>query len=476
MKRRTINYTTSLGLTIIFFIVGVMGILIFPGFLKFFGINLNSIPKVQIYKFHHWLGLILMIIVSIHVDLHRKWIIGMIKRSYGKVKVTKVMSKRKMTNFLISISLIISYFLVIFTGIIKFPGFLPFIGVSPITIPINEISIIHDWSGLIAVCLTVIHLTLHVKWLISTTKSLLQSIKKSKIKKERAIIIIAIGVATVVTVFNFPNPSSSGILDFDIFDSPEEKISISGVGTFYYTPENISTLRKEIFKDGHFSVFDILFHLHNTNQIDMKYYFDESMNMYVIDSINDVNNWWYEAYYDGGWPENNVFRMDHFPYKSKMTIKILPSSSSKINKIYEEFKNEVDRIKQNNGKIIIPTVIIRGTKDTLTFSNIEVIPHNLRDDMFQEGVVTGIDVILTLNDLDLISYDLQWYDSIGSVEVVRSYWIDGINEDKARGRCGFVYELGSYHFSGFRGNHIHLPLDTRVINSPEYGEWFWICL
>ncbi len=29
---------------------------------------------------------------------------------------------------------------------------------------------------------------------------------------------------------------------------------------------------------------------------------------------------------------------------------------------------------------------------------------------------------------------------------------------------------------GFRGNHIHLPSDTRIINSPEYVLYYWICI
>ncbi|UCF11777.1 MAG: cytochrome b/b6 domain-containing protein [Thermoplasmatales archaeon] len=477
MKRKTINYTTSLVLTAIFFIVGITGILIFPGFLQFFGVNLNSLPKVQIYKFHNWFGLLLMIIVSIHAELHWKRIVGMTKRLFGKTKLKKkIKSKRKIANYLIGISLFVPYFLVVFTGIIKFPGFLPFLGINPLTVPINEISAIHDWSGVIAVCLTFIHLALHLKWLKSTTKSFVQSIKKSNIKKKKVVIVTAIVVATLMTVFTFPNPSSPIILGFDIFNSSEGTISISGVGSFTYNPNNMTTLRKDIFQEGYFSVFDILVYLHNNDQINMKYHFNEKMNTYVIDSINGISNWWYEAYYDGGWPEFNVFRMDHYPYKEKMTIEIYHMSASDIDEIYDEFKKEVDRKQQNNGKIIIPTVIIRGTKETLSFSNVEVTSHNLRNDVFQKNIVTAIDVILTLGDEGKLTYDLQWYDSIGSAEVVRSYWIDGIDEDKSVGRCGFVYEEGSYQFSSFRGNHIHIPSDTRVLTSPEYIEWFWICI
>jgi len=108
----------------------------------------------------------------------------------------------------------------------------------------------------------------------------------------------------------------------------------------------------------------------------------------------------------------------------------------------------------------------------LHFENVLVEPHNLRSDTFQEGVITAIDIVLSLGDQGKIDYDLQWYNSIGSAEVVRSYWVERINDSQASGRCGFVYETGfpSFHLR----NHIHIPSDFRPINSPEYARWFWI--
>ena len=41
------------------------------------------------------------------------------------------------------------------------------------------------------------------------------------------------------------------------------------------------------------------------------------------------------------------------------------------------------------------------------FKNIEITPHNLRNDTLQEGVITAMDVIMTLGDLGLISYGLM---------------------------------------------------------------------
>ncbi|MCK5415383.1 MAG: hypothetical protein KAJ35_08370, partial [Thermoplasmata archaeon] len=68
---------------------------------------------------------------------------------------------------------------------------------------------------------------------------------------------------------------------------------------------------------------------------------------------------------------------------------------------------------------------------------------------------------------------LTWYETIGFAEIL-NYFVDGINNDIAHGTCGFVYEEGSEKLR--YGNHIHIPSDYRVLNSPEYEEWFWICL
>jgi hypothetical protein len=235
-------------------------------------------------------------------------------------------------------------------------------------------------------------------------------------------------------------------------------------------------MRPDLFKPRHFSIFDILVYLDSTQKIDMQYHFDEDQNTYVIDSINQNPHWWYMAYYDGGWPETNVFRMDHYPHKNGMYIRIIREDAGQLERKYAAFAEEIARKKQNDGKIIIPEVIIDGPKTRERFRDVEVQPHDLRPDLFQPGVITAIDAIMTLGDEGRLTYGLQWYDSIGSAGFVRDFYIDRINEDQAYFRCGFVYEAGSLAFSGFRGNHIHIPSDMRIINSPEYEEWFWICL
>lgn len=249
-------------------------------------------------------------------------------------------------------------------------------------------------------------------------------------------------------------------------------ITISDVGIFTYDPHQIVTQRPDIFQPGHLSVFDIIAYLSETEEIAVEYHFDEEMNTHVIDSINGKQNWWYRVHYDGGWWESNVFRMDHYPVKDKMYIRIFQESSSEIDAIFEGFRRQVAGRRQSD-QIIIPEVVIRGRYETLTFRNVTVEAHNLRNDTFTLGVITAIDTIISLADQGKISYDLRWYSRIANAEV-KDYYVDRINEDEAYGRCGFVYECGEREF-GFK-NHIHLPSDIRVINSPEYMEWFWICI
>jgi len=256
----------------------------------------------------------------------------------------------------------------------------------------------------------------------------------------------------------------------------EGEIEIETLGTFFFDTGAVQTVRDDIFRDGYFSIFDVLVHLEQEGRVELDYYFDEAMNTYVITDINGRAGWWYDAYYDGGWRERSVFRMDHYPYKDAMTLRIVRSTEDYLNSVYATYRDEVNRRSENEGRIIVPEVIIEGKNETMVFDNVEVKAHNLRSDMFQPGVVTAIDTVLSLAEQGELSYDLQWYESIGTAGVVKSYWVNRINDDVSEGRCGFVYEAGDEEFFFFRGNHNHIPSDIRVINSPQYVKYFWICI
>ncbi len=251
-------------------------------------------------------------------------------------------------------------------------------------------------------------------------------------------------------------------------------ITISGAGVFTFNATEIKPVREDIFQPGHFSIFAILVHLNDLGEIDLSYHFEEPLNTYIIDELNGEPYWWYTAYYTGGWTERSIFRMDHYPYKDGMYIAINPSDASTLESYYTVYRVQGIRKRGNNNQTIIPTVTLTKYSNSLVFENVTITPHNLRIDTFQPGVITAIDVILSLGDQDKITYSLQWYEQIGTASIVKSYWVQSINNWKASGRCGFVYETGPEHFSGGRGNHIHIPSDFRAINSPEYLLYYWI--
>ncbi len=78
---------------------------------------------------------------------------------------------RTMLNYWIDIGLAISFFVCFSTGLVKWPGLIKIIGVSAYKIlKVPNISVLHDWSGLIMGLLVLIHLALHWKWIVAVTK------------------------------------------------------------------------------------------------------------------------------------------------------------------------------------------------------------------------------------------------------------------------------------------------------------------
>jgi hypothetical protein len=318
----------------------------------------------------------------------------------------------------------------------------------------------------------IIHIAVSVK---------LALMKRPTLRKRMSAALVNVSVATVALSVLFlatyvdsaPVSGGSGSPNEDTLPTDMAKVEV-GDQEFILDSTEVETVRADLFNPGYFSMFDVLVHLDKQGEIDLEYHFDDSMNTHVVDSINGDPDWWYEAYYDGGWSEPNMFRMDHYPWRNGTTLEFFKEKRSRLEDIYSTFREEVTRLNGNGGKLVVPSVIIKGRTSTQEFENVEVTPHNMRSDTFQEGVITALDVILSLGDQGKIEYELQWYESVGTADIVKSYWVDAIDGDKTSGRCGFVYEAGSLDFP-FAG-HIHIPPDIRVLNSPEYVKYFWICI
>ncbi len=259
--------------------------------------------------------------------------------------------------------------------------------------------------------------------------------------------------------------------------SEQGTITIEDLGEFTFNPLEIETLRPDIFRPGHFSVFDVVAHLAERGWFTMSYHYNASLNTHVIDELDDRMNWWYRAYYAGGWPEINAFRMDMFPYKDDMTIVLSTQSEQYMGRLYNSFGEEVQRKSINVGRVVIPEVRV----GTTVHNNVPVSAHNVRQDVLQPGTITALDVLLSLADQGRIDrMKLTWYSSIEDADPVDSFWVEQIDDggvysgEASPERGGWVYETGSREFAGFQGSHIHIPADVRVIVSPEYMTWYWL--
>lgn len=257
----------------------------------------------------------------------------------------------------------------------------------------------------------------------------------------------------------------------------EGSIRIEGAGESTFDASQIKPIRTDIFQPEHFSLFDVLVHLGERGDIALDYHFDEAMDTHVIDSIDDKRGWWYDAYYSNGWSESNAFRMDMYPYKNNTTLVVGTTHPTYLESIYQSFREEVDRLTQNDGQVIIPNLAIRSPAEDWTFQNVLVTPHDVRTDILQPGVVTALDAIISLVEQgQLPTLKLVWYENIGRADPVDNYFVEQVDDAVAAGGCGFVYETGPKSIPGFSGSHIHIPSDVRVTVSPEYALWFWICL
>jgi hypothetical protein len=186
--------------------------------------------------------------------------------------------------------------------------------------------------------------------------------------------------------------------------------------------------------------------LNKRGDIALDYHFDEAMDTRVIDAINSTGDWWYEAYYSNDWPESNAFRMDMYPYKNNMSIVMETASKSRLESIYRSFREEVDRLAENGGQVIIPDLAIKSPKKNWQFQNVVATPHDVRTDVLQPGLVTALDATISLVEQEqLPTLKLVWYENIGRADPVDNYFVGQVDDAVAAGGCGFVYETGQVH-------------------------------
>jgi len=268
--------------------------------------------------------------------------------------------------------------------------------------------------------------------------------------------------------------------------SAEGTVDIRGLGALKYDPAGVRTLRPDLFTDGHFSVFDVLVHLAERGDLPLEYVWDEAAATHWISSLNGLTGWWYDAQYAGGEFERPVLRMDSFPVKDGMTIRLYLEQPDRLSAIRQCFRDEVGRRDANGGTVVIQEVTVRGPRWTLVAHDVVVEPSGTRSDAFRPGVVTALDVLLALGrDGVISSLRLVWHDRLDDADYVDSFMVHalfaGAYEAPATKGCMLAHQTGSSVLEGFivahghESSHVHLTADLEALVSPEYVRWTWLC-
>jgi sugar phosphate permease len=83
---------------------------------------------------------------------------------------------RNTIDYLVDIGLLITIMTSFTTGLIKWPGLIQFFGLSFASLPMGMIVTLHDWSGLFLGLLSIAHIILHWKWIVTMTRKFSKSI------------------------------------------------------------------------------------------------------------------------------------------------------------------------------------------------------------------------------------------------------------------------------------------------------------
>jgi len=77
-------------------------------------------------------------------------------------------------KYLVDVMLAISFIICFVTGVLKLPGFVRFFHRAAIEMPIDQITSLHDASGILLGLFTLVHLYLNRRWIVSVTRKLLE--------------------------------------------------------------------------------------------------------------------------------------------------------------------------------------------------------------------------------------------------------------------------------------------------------------
>lgn len=121
---------------------------------------------------HEWLSIAFGAAIVTHLLLHWSWIVGITRRFFGKV------TQEARWNYLINLLFFIDMTIIIFSGIMISEAALPAVGIT--LAHSFAWRSLHALSANLALPILGLHVALHWRWIINTTKSLLGRVRPAK--------------------------------------------------------------------------------------------------------------------------------------------------------------------------------------------------------------------------------------------------------------------------------------------------------
>jgi hypothetical protein len=119
-------------------------------------------PRSTGIAIHEWLSIAFGAAIITHLLLHWSWIVGITRRFLGRV------TSEARLNYILNLLFFIDMTLLIFTGIMISESALPALGITPAhSLAWRRL---HDLSANLALLILGLHVALHWRWLINTTK------------------------------------------------------------------------------------------------------------------------------------------------------------------------------------------------------------------------------------------------------------------------------------------------------------------
>lgn len=273
-----------------------------------------------------------------------------------------------------------------------------------------------------------------------------RQVVQSRSKKSKVIIsaIVMIVILILVIFAAFILNKSNEHLNEDKLQ--KNKIIVEGVGAFSFNPDKVITMRSDLYKENEFSVFDVVTYLDNEKIINVEYYFDESIDSYVVNSINGIQYWAYVVVDKSGEMIETGYLMDKHKVDSSNDYILAKISKDDFQYAYGEI-NQIKYIEVVNN-------------DLLTISQNAI-----------KKIIEGNADVNLVNELQSAGYNRETIDLIeNEIQGYLPEYIDGKYEGTADAHNGKI----TVEVTIYKGEIIFIEVISHEETAPKLADVFSI--